>query len=117
MNIEEFRDFCLSFPDTYEDTPFNGFFSNSKSLLVFYFKKKIFCLINIDQFDSCTIKCKTDKIEELKDSYTSINNPFNFSKKYWISIAFNKDLPDTKIFELVEESYTIVRESVSKKTL
>lgn len=115
MNIEEFRDFCLSFPDTYEGTPFKGFFRNSQSILVFYIEKKIFCLFNIDHFDNCTIKCKNDKIEKLKDTYTAINNPFNFSQKHWISITFNKDLSDTKIFELVEESYTIVKESISKK--
>lgn len=40
MNIEEFRAFCLSLPDTHEGMPFEGIFKNSRSILVFYVGKK-----------------------------------------------------------------------------
>ena len=37
------------------------------------------------------------------------------NKKYWISVYFNKDVPDETIRELVKQSYDIVAGSLSKK--
>ena len=117
MDIEKFRLFCLSLPDTDEGMPFQGFFRNSRSILVFYVHSKMFCLLDIDNFESCTIKCHTDKIEELKDKYLAVVNPFNLSKKHWISVGFDKDLSDEKILKLVEDSYELVKKNPKKTNL
>lgn len=46
MNIEEFRDYCLSFPDVSERTPFDGFYRNKKhSLHTFFVREKMFCYL------------------------------------------------------------------------
>jgi predicted DNA-binding protein (MmcQ/YjbR family) len=37
------------------------------------------------------------------------------SPKYWISVAFNADLPDALLLDLVKNSYTIVRDKLPKK--
>ena len=37
------------------------------------------------------------------------------NKKYWISVYFNQDVPDTQIKELVRKSYEIVVKSLTKK--
>jgi predicted DNA-binding protein (MmcQ/YjbR family) len=111
MDIETFRTFCLSLPSAEERMPFQGFFRNSRSILVFYIDGKIFCLFDIEKFDNCTIKCNANNIEELKQNYLAVDAPFNFSPKHWISVGFNQDLSDKQIFELVEESYTIVKKN------
>ena len=115
MDIETFRVFCLSFPYTDEGMPFQGFFRNSRSILVFYVHSKMFCLLDIDSFESCTIKCHIDKLEELKDSYLAVGNPFNLSRKHWISVEFDKDLSDEKILKLVENSYELVNRNLKKR--
>lgn len=66
MNVEEFREFCLSFKGAREGMPFEGFFHNSRSILVMYVKEKMFCFFDLDKFDSCTIKCDSEKIDSLK---------------------------------------------------
>mgnify|MGYP000942106383 CR=1 FL=1 len=114
MDIETFRLFCLSLPDTDEGMPFQGFFRNSRSILVFYVHSKMFCLLDIDNFESCTIKCHIDKLEELKDSYLAVGNPFNLSRKHWIRVEFNKDVSDKKVFELVTNSYELVKKNSKK---
>jgi predicted DNA-binding protein (MmcQ/YjbR family) len=95
--------------------PFAGFFRNSKSILVFYVKNKIFCLLDIDSFDSITIKCDSSKIEELKENYSAISRPFNLSNKHWVSVKFNEDISDDKIKLMVEKSYDLVAKSVGKR--
>lgn len=115
MNIEEFRDYCLSFKGTHEGMPFNGFFNNSRSILVIYVQEKMFCFFDLDKFDSCTIKCATDKIDSLKDEYNAIEKPFNLSPKYWISVRFNDDVSDNMLKELVADSYKLVVSGLTKK--
>lgn len=115
MNIEDFREYCLSLPNTYEKMPFAGFFRNADSLLVFYIGKKMFCFFDIDKFDKCTLKCDPDEIEILKIEYSAVEEPFNLSKKHWIGIRFNDDMPDFKIKEYVKKSYDLVASSQVKK--
>lgn len=115
MNVEEFRDFCLSFKGAHEGMPFEGFFHNSRSVLVMYVKEKMFCFFDLDKFDSCTIKCDSEKIDSLKNEYSSIEKPFNLSPKYWINVGFNGDVPDKMLKSLVADSYQLVVEGLSKK--
>lgn len=115
MNIEEFRDFCLSLPDTYEKMRFSGFFKNADSILVFYVGTKMFCFFDINKFDKCTLKCNPDEIEQLKANYQAVEDPFNLSKKYWVGICFNEDMPDDKIKAYVKQSYDLVASSQKNK--
>ncbi len=73
MNIEEFRDYCLSFPDTSKSTPFDSFYRNKKhSFHTFFLGEKMFCYFDIKTFDIFTIKCDPDKIPELREKYQRI---------------------------------------------
>lgn len=114
MNVEEFRDFCLSFPNTKEGMPFEGFFRNSKSILVFYVGEKIFCLFDLDKFDRCTLKCDPKLIDELRE-HKGIDKPFNLSQKHWISVALNGDVSGELIKDLVANSYNLVAEGIANK--
>lgn len=43
MDIEEFRDFCLSMDGVTEKTPFGKFAKRYESILVFYILDHMFC--------------------------------------------------------------------------
>lgn len=75
----------------------------------------MFCYFDINTFDICTIKCDPDKIPELKEKYQGIGKSYNGNPKYWISVAFNSDVPDTKLKELVRQSYELVVRELTKK--
>lgn len=116
MNIEEFREFCLSLPDVTEKMPF-GAFRWAKDILAFYTKGKMFCFFDISKFDKCTIKYDPMVIDELKANYNAVDVPFNSSLKYWISIQFNDDMPDNEIKELCEKSYYLIGTKNSKSKI
>lgn len=113
MNIEEFREFCLSLPGSSEKMPFQAFRA-AQSVLAFYVGGKIFCFFNINTFDTCTIKCVPDMIDELKACYNAAGAPYNMSPRYWISIRFNDDMPDKEIKQYVQESYKLLKEQTGK---
>ena len=115
MDIEAFRTFCLSFPDTHEGMPFQGFFKNSRSILVFYVGKKMYCFFDVDQFDYCTLICDPGAIETLREQ-NGIKKPFNLSWKHWISVGLNGSVSDEMVQDLVKKSYALVSAGLSKKS-
>ena len=116
MNIEGFRDFCLSLKGAYDKMPFTKATSDyDRGLLVFCVMDKWFCFVNIDTFDFCNIKCATDSIDELKERYDGIRPGYHMNKKHWISVCFDSDVPDDMIRRLVRQSYETVVASLTKK--
>lgn len=109
MNIEEFRDYCLSLPGVTEATPFEKFSRGKFTVLVFYVNSHMFCYFNIDDFTSLTIKCNPDDVIELKERYEAIDEPYNGNKKYWISVGLGKDVSDDEVKTLVRKSYELVK--------
>lgn len=58
MNIEEYRNYCLSLgEDVEEKMPF-GAFKAAQGVLAFYVHGHIFCFFDIDKFNVITLKCQ-----------------------------------------------------------
>ena len=115
MNVEEFRDFCLSLPDVTEATPFEKFSKGRMTILVFYVEGHMFCYFNVDGFSVITVKCDPLDMAELKEQYQAVGEPFNGDKRYWISVQINSDLKDEQIKQLVRNSYELVKAKYTKK--
>lgn len=116
MNIEEFRDYCLSFKGAEEKMPFRKATSAyDRPLLVFQVCGKWFCFVNVDVFDFCDIKCDPEQIIGLEERYDGIRPGYHMNKRHWISVYFNRDVPDSLIRELVRQSYGLVVSSLTKK--
>lgn len=70
MNIEEFRNYCLSLEGVREKMPFTGVKDKySRDVLCFYVADKWFCFVNIEVFDFCCIKCPAAESNELQQEY------------------------------------------------
>ncbi len=108
MNIEEYRDFCLSLgTDVEEKLPFTAF-RYAGGVLVFYVHGHMFSFFDCDNFNVITLKCQPERIGELKDRYSCIIKPFNMSPKHWIGVN-PETAPDELLCELTRNSYEIVK--------
>ena len=108
MNIEDYRNYCLSLgEDVEEKFPFTAF-RYAGNVLVFYVCGHMFAFFDCDNFSVITLKCQPDRIGDLKERYSCIGKPFNESPKYWIGVD-----PDTAsdalLKELTRNSYEIVK--------
>lgn len=113
MNIEDYREYCLSLgEDVEEKFPFTAF-RYASNVLVFYVCGHMFAFFDCDNFTVITLKCQPDRIEELKESHSCIGKPFNESPKYWIGIDPNT-APDALLKELTRNSYETVRHKYKK---
>lgn len=69
MNIEDYREYCLSLgEDVEEKLPFTAF-HHASGVLVFYVHGHMFSFFDCDDFSIITLKCQPERIEERKAQY------------------------------------------------
>lgn len=115
MNIEELREYCLSLEDVTEKTPFGKFARRFDSVLVFYILDHMFCMTDIDDFTSVTVKAVPEVIDKLKMTRSSVCSHRNMSERHWIQLNLNGDISDREIYDLISRSYEIVKAKYIKK--
>ncbi len=109
MNIETYRNYCLSKKGTTEGFPFD------KNTLVFKVGNKMFALTNIDTFESINLKCDPEYAIELREQFKGIKPGYHMNKKHWNTVMIHSDITDRLIFELIDLSYNLVFKSLTKK--
>jgi predicted DNA-binding protein (MmcQ/YjbR family) len=116
MDIEAFRDFCLSFPVVTEGLPFG------EDTLVFKVEGKIFVLINLNQPDGFNVKCNPEKAIELREKYDCIKAGFHMNKKHWntiyfggINTEFETSLTQKQLKHWIRHSYELVVSKLPKE--
>lgn len=111
MNIEDFRDFCLSMPAAKENAPWTE--PQYQNLITFTVADKWFCLLDIEN-KFCDVKCNPDLVEELQDKYSGIQPAWHMNKKHWIKIVLDSDVPQSEIEALVHNAYDLIVAELSK---
>lgn len=114
MNIEEFRNFCITKKGVTEHFPFDDV------TLVFKVMNKMFALSSLDNWErgeeSINLKCNPERAEELRGEYDGINPGFHMSKKHWNTVTINStDVSDDLARELINHSYDLVVSFLTKK--
>ena len=112
MNIEEYREYCLSIKGVTESFPFD------EHTLVYKIMDKMFTFAPLNpkggRFWADT-KCDTARSAELMEQYNGISfGPYS-DKKYWITIYLESDVPDSLIKELINHSIEEVVKKLPKK--
>lgn len=108
MNIEEFRDFCLSLPGATEELPFGP------DTLVFKVGGKIFALTSLQTFASFNVKCNPERAVELREQYDYVLPGFHQNKKHWNTIVVGAGATLAQQREWLTHSYELVRASLPR---
>ncbi len=111
MNIESFRNYCLSKHQATESFPFPSL----PDVLVFKVGGKIFAVTDISTFETFSIKCNPGLIHELKAKYPAFQKPSYFSEKHWVEIILDNSITDKQLFEWIDNSYNLVVAKLTKK--
>lgn len=109
MNIESFREYCLSKPGTTEGFPFN------ETTLVFKVMGKIFALTDVDAFEQVNLKCEPEDAVLLRETYQGVKPGYHMNKKHWNTVTIQSDVPEKLLIELIDHSYDLVARSLPKK--
>jgi len=109
MNIEEFREYCLSKKGVTECFPFDDV------TLVFKVMGKMFALTNTDGEFSINLKCDPEKAIDLREHYPCILPGYHMDKKHWNTVMIDGTVPDEFLKEWTDDSYDLVVEKLPEK--
>ena len=110
MDLEQFREYCLSKGIATESMPFG------EGVLVFKVAGKIFALAALDEIPATVnLKCDPDLALALRDRYEQVQPGYHMNKKHWNTIIVDGTLSSGQIREMIDESYTLVVRSLPLK--
>ena len=111
MNIEEFRNYCISKKGVTESFPFD------EKTLVFKVMGKMFALTGLEYNPAqANLKCDPERSIELREEYHELIRPgYHMSKIHWNTVELEKNLRHELILELIDHSYDLVVKSLTKK--
>lgn len=111
MDIETFRDYCLSKKAVTEGLPFGP------DALVIKVMDKIFTIASLDQVPlRVNLKCDPARAIQLREDHEGAIIPgYHMNKVHWNTLILDGNLDYTLVFELIDHSYDLVVKSLSKK--
>lgn len=109
MNVESFRDYCLSKPAATEGTPFGP------DDIVFKVQGKMFAIVALMEVPPrANLKCDPDVALELRDRYEQVQPGYHMNKKHWNTVVLDGVIPEKEIRKMIDDSYELVVQSLPK---
>jgi Uncharacterized protein conserved in bacteria len=109
MNIEDFRQYCISKKGVTEEFPFD------EVTLVFKVMGKMFALTDLEGDFTINLKCDPELAIELRERYPAVIPGYHMNKKLWNTVVIDGSIPDKLIYEWVDHSYSQVVDKLPKK--
>ncbi|WAC40433.1 MmcQ/YjbR family DNA-binding protein [Pedobacter sp. SL55] len=106
MDIESFREYCLSLPGTTEGMKWDH--------LCFMIEEKIFVILAIDDGNRFSTKCTPEEFDELI-ARDGIKQAYHLAKRQWVQIENLDVLNDKELKQRVERSRELVLVKLPKK--
>lgn len=108
MNIEQFRNHCISKKGVTEEFPFD------ENTLVFKVLGKMFALTDVNDFTSVNLKADPEDCIALREKYPAILPGYHMSKKHWNTVLIDGTIPDKFIYKMIDDSYLLVSKGLPK---
>ncbi|MGI4872967.1 MAG: MmcQ/YjbR family DNA-binding protein [Janthinobacterium lividum] len=108
MNIENFRDFCLSLPGATEETPFGP------DTLVFKVGGKLFALTDLQAFASFNVKCDPEQAADLRERYDYVLPGWHMNKKHWNTVLVGTGATEVQLRQWITDSYELIVAALPK---
>lgn len=102
MNIEEFRESCLSLKGVTESFPFDA------STLVYKVMGKMFTLTDLEEAFKFSFKSDPETTAVIREKYSSVVPARYMNKKYWSCVMVDGSVDDSTLKEWIFHSYRLV---------
>jgi predicted DNA-binding protein (MmcQ/YjbR family) len=109
MDLEQFREYCLSKPGATEGAPFGP------DVLVFKIGGKMFALAALDDVPATVnLKCDPDLALDLRDRYDQVRPGYHMNKKHWNRVEIEGGIPDAELRKMIDHSHDLVIKRLPK---
>lgn len=75
----------------------------------------MFALADIEAFSYINLKCDPERAIELRETFEGVKPGYHMNKALWNSVYVNGDVSDELVRELIDHSYELIFNSLSKK--
>ena len=111
MDLENFREYCLSKSQVTESTPFG------EDVLVFKVVGKIFALASLDDVPPrVNLKCDPEVALDLRDRYEEITPGYHMNKRHWNTVVLTGRVADSELRRMIDHSYELVCATLPKSS-
>ncbi len=76
---------------------------------------KLFAIVGLGETEHVILKCDPHLVEILKETYVGVGHRSHLDRRSWISVELDADVPADEIDRLVDQSYDLVRASLTRK--
>jgi predicted DNA-binding protein (MmcQ/YjbR family) len=111
MDIELYRNYCISKKGVTESFPF----PRLPNVLVFKVSGKMFTATDVTSFESVSVQCNPEIIDELREKYPAIKKHKYFSERHWNLIFMDNSISDKLILKWIDNSYNLSISKLTKK--
>lgn len=109
MDMAELRAYVLAKSSAVED------FSFGPATLVAKVGGKMFALLSIgDEPAQLSLKCDPYHAQLLREEHPAVQPGYHLDKRHWITVTLDGSLPDAEILGLVDQSYALVFQGLSR---
>lgn len=104
-------EFCLTFPESYEDYPFELRFEGEPITVMRHKKnKKSFAFLMRHGDDLyLNLKCDPHEAAFLREFYRGVLPGWHMNKTHWNTIVVGSDVPDNAVRRMIETSYELTK--------
>ena len=109
MNRRELIDFCLTYPDTYEDYPFDPLpDENATAVIRHKNNRRSFALIMRHKgMLYLNLKCDPFEAELLRQAYQDLIPGWHMNKRHWNTVEMGGDVPKEEIERMIQVSWQL----------
>ena len=118
MLRKEIIEYCLTFPATYEDYPFDNLSKSPDSWAVMRHKvnKKSFALIYERGGRLCiNLKCDPMEADFLRGVYADVSPAYHMNKTHWNTVTIGGDIPIAELRNMIAASYDLIKPKERKR--
>ena len=73
----------------------------------------MFALVSEDE-PTISLKCDPALAQILRERYADLTPGYHLNKRHWNTLAFDGTIPDAEVREMVEHSYDLIVQSLTK---
>jgi len=76
---------------------------------------KMFAIVGLGKTEHVILKCDPHLVDVLKETYAGVGHRSHLDPRNWISVELHADVPGDEIDRLVDQSYDLVCETLTRR--
>ncbi|WMJ24084.1 MmcQ/YjbR family DNA-binding protein [Paludicola sp. MB14-C6] len=106
MTKQELIDYCLTYPSTYLDYPFDEEWaairhqSNKKTFAFLYHRNHQLCM---------NLKCNPMEADFFRSVFSAVTPAYHMNKTHWNTVTIDGSMDENQIYDLIQISYQLTK--------